>query len=330
VCERTRSAIADDLNPLAWRAKLKKVTIRHLVVVAFSTLACSCQSSFVAHPLGSSKDRNEPPASVIARQEAIREELKALEGHPWAGEYYQGDGLGVNISLSLAPREGVSATSYGCLGLYGSNEGRVVVLPDGDLTFAFNLPNKSGFGGFPKELVPVRWGERHYLLQRSEMFDFVNAVNANVEPSAFVMGNAFLLKKGDEGKKVAGLPDLPKPYLTALRAEPVEAAVTEVTTLADRKNEFACFKNYQVALDRGETSGLLVGMKLNVLTPRHVFEKAEIITLNRDNGVAELRIMEEECDHPKSVPTTGWKLTTGAYDPAVYEYNKDLMGRGKE
>jgi hypothetical protein len=43
-------------------------------------------------------------AAASAKKEQIGQELKTLKDHPWAGSYFYGDGLGVNVHLSLAPK----------------------------------------------------------------------------------------------------------------------------------------------------------------------------------------------------------------------------------
>ncbi len=54
-------------------------------------------------------------------QEQIAKEVKTLRNHPWAGEYYAGDGLGVNTFLTIAPKSGFVFEWHGCLGLYDRN-----------------------------------------------------------------------------------------------------------------------------------------------------------------------------------------------------------------
>ncbi len=45
--------------------------------------------------------------------------------HAWAGRYYEGDGLGSNTTIWVAPDSGCLAVYTGCLGLYGANWGKV-------------------------------------------------------------------------------------------------------------------------------------------------------------------------------------------------------------
>ncbi len=75
-------------------------------------------------------------------QEKIQEEIKTLGEHPWAGEYYEGDGLGVNVSLSITPKAGYLYEWHGCMGLYDRNYGAVKE-KDGKLLLSFTLKHQS-------------------------------------------------------------------------------------------------------------------------------------------------------------------------------------------
>jgi len=77
---------------------------------------------------GSQQDENLSDisqAAATARAWQIKAELAQLKTHEWAGEYYEGDGEGENISLLTAPKAGFVFRWQGCLGLYGLNYGSV-------------------------------------------------------------------------------------------------------------------------------------------------------------------------------------------------------------
>jgi hypothetical protein len=83
----------------------------------------------------------------------IQDEIAALGNHEWAGEYYEGDGLGVNVSLILAPKSGYVFEWHGCLGLYDRNYG-AVTLKDRRIRLSFTFPNKrEGFQGIAEEFI---------------------------------------------------------------------------------------------------------------------------------------------------------------------------------
>lgn len=111
------------------------------------------------------KSSREAEAEAGKRREAVQAELSTLTNHPWAGEYYEGDGLGVNVRLFIAPKSGYVFEWRGCLGLYDRNFGAVTVA-NGRLRLSFAYPNKrEGFKGIAEQLVPIRWGERAYLVR---------------------------------------------------------------------------------------------------------------------------------------------------------------------
>jgi hypothetical protein len=132
--------------------------------------------------------------------------------HPWAGEYYFGDGLGANVRLLINPAGEFVWTWYGCLGLYGGDYGRVAV--DGDvLQFHSETPPPPGDDAddafrIAEAYRVVRWGERTHLIPLDEELTFVNTINLGKEPRTTIYGD-FFLRDGDERRPAAGAPDLP-------------------------------------------------------------------------------------------------------------------------
>lgn len=256
-------------------------------------------------------------AAVEGQRRAIRQEIAGLGAHRWAGDYYEGDGLGANIAFTLAPNRGVAATWRGCLGLYGANRGRVIE-ENGVLRMRYDRPNASGFGGFPDALRPVAWGERRYLIPEAKMMAFVNALHHGYEPRKQMHG-MFLLAQGDEKRAVVGLPDLPLRYRALLRAQPLNVRVV-ASALEDKKKEsnpsLGCNYRYRLTLDRGARDGLAPDLELKTAAPTTVHETAKILTVGERTSTATLTVLFHDCERPKIVPSAQWRLTTGAYPPA--------------
>lgn len=94
--------------------------------------------------------------------------------------------------------------------------------------FSFTYENcREGFQGIARELVPVRWGDRRYLIPSGDVMGFCNDVNSGVEPQRDGCG-VHLLRRGDERKLATGLPELPPESLSALLQGPVCARVLTV------------------------------------------------------------------------------------------------------
>ena len=166
--------------------------------------ACAQSTSDDAAAVPQLSGWDAPPA-VVDRGRAVQAEASQLPDHAWAGAYYAGDGLGMNVRLLVSPAAGVSATWHGCLGLYGSNEGLIQPQPDGSLKFAFNKPNENRFGGFPDAVLPVRWGERRYLIGNDQIDEFVSAINFGSEPRRSARAVlARRRRRGQSGARPAG------------------------------------------------------------------------------------------------------------------------------
>ena len=125
------------------------------IVVLLSAVACSEEDQTFSDKRS---DKAEETAAVYRKN--IQAEITTLKEHEWAGEYYEGDGLGVNVSLILAPKSGFLFEWHGCMGLYDRNYG-AVTSDKGKIRLTFTFPNKrKGFQGIAQGFTPIVWGER--------------------------------------------------------------------------------------------------------------------------------------------------------------------------
>lgn len=248
--------------------------------------------------------------AVEAQRAAIAKENAATPKVAWAGDYYFGDGLGQNVSLSLAPVSGVAATWQGCLGTYATNKGRVLPQADGSLLLEYEQPNDQSMFGFADHLVPVAWGERMYMIPEKELPAFASAVNLGDEPRNDAHGS-FLMRTGDEQRKVDGVPELPPALQSLIRDVPLEVGVVSVSRLRDKDaDQFEC--RYRLELDRGANDGLVAGMKLLAIGS----SAGNRITLEQTTptrAVGTMWLFGDECTHPDQRPSTKTRLTSGAY-----------------
>ena len=131
------------------RRRLKFCRTVLVVMFAFGVITAPARER-EAQKFSSKAERR---ANSLSQQ--IRQEIGRLKGHEWAGEYYEGDGLGVNVSLLIAPEHGFVFEWHGCLGLYDRNYG-CVATTNGRLQLSFAYSNKQeGFEGLATEFVPV-------------------------------------------------------------------------------------------------------------------------------------------------------------------------------
>lgn len=132
--------------------------------------------------------------AVSERARALRAELEELRSHPWAGDYYAGDGIGENLSLLISESSFV-ITAPGCLGMYARAYGTVEANSE---RAVLHYEFQEGFllgRGFPEELVIVQWEDRVYLIPPDMGPAFLDDVRAGVEPRSRRLG-LHLLRTG--------------------------------------------------------------------------------------------------------------------------------------
>lgn len=242
------------------------------------------------------------------RRQAILAEIKKLADHKWAGEYYAGDGLGVNTSVLIAPHSGYVFEWHGCLGLYDRNYGTASWTNDRIyLSFTFENERK-GFQGIAPEFTPVSWGFRRYLIPTDDLVGFCNDINEGREPRNRSHGS-YLLRRGDEKKPVTGSPKVPAEYKQYLLAKPIEATIIAVGPYTTRPSVVDWkFKDTPVTIDAGKQQGLRVGMELVVTRPSDTVESVRITRVEEVRAEAVMIQAGEEEPGPK----IGWRLSTQA------------------
>ncbi len=152
----------------------------------------------------------EPPfdhqasGAVAARLEELRREVAELgPDHRWAGEYYFGDGLGVNVTLVVAP-SGYAYTWRGCLGVYGQRQG-TLRLENDRLWLSSTRDPGEPLPGLEAELLIVRWGASEYLLTPEQAED----LRRFAEDGEWRVSMVSLLRRGEENALSPDSPEIP-------------------------------------------------------------------------------------------------------------------------
>lgn len=192
----------------------------------------------------------------------------------FAGEYYFGDGTGVNCSLTVNPEGRFSFRWRGCLGVYDQNQGEAKVEAE-HLILKPERPNvREGFRGTPTDFLIVRWGDRTYLIPEADKEAFCNHVNQGTEPRAKAHGS-FYLRRGDWEKEVTGLPSVPKNWDSLLLKKPLQGQVIEV------------LGNDRAKVDLGTENGVWKGMEL--WADSEGFGLVQIVEVEAKNCVIETK-----------------------------------------
>ncbi|MDB5335300.1 MAG: hypothetical protein JWN70_919 [Planctomycetaceae bacterium] len=253
-------------------------------------------------------DRDAESNLVAERLSKGGAELASLTGHGWAGRYYEGDGLGVNISIQLAPTNGAVVTWHGCLGLYDQNYGPLQEA-NGQIRVAWKLHHEDRLFK-TDEYLAVRWGQRHYLIPTEEILEFCAAVRSDMEPRTKLHG-MFPLRDGDEALPAVGSPQLPPTFEKYLLMGPIDAKLKALGELSVRTSEQDKTRDevtQRVTLNVGAAEGVLQKMRVQVTKPRlgarvvvtqvSDHESEAVVTCWRDKG------------EQGALPSTEWELST--------------------
>lgn len=237
----------------------------------------------------------------------ISSEIEISRKHSWAGSYFKGDGLGENVSIILAPGNGYLFEWHGCLGLHDRNFGKVEQQGE-RIRLSFTFSNTcQGFRGIAEEFLPIKWGDRIYLIPGDDIVGFCNEVNSGEEPRTTIHGS-YLLRVGDEIRTVDGRPEVPVGFLPYLLEQPIETTIASVgkTTLRPSVCEWN-FKDTEVTLDAGTNKGILPGMELYVIEPYGLVELMKISTSDQSGSTG---VFTQTDDNAPPEIKAGWRLST--------------------
>lgn len=242
---------------------LKFMTMCAVLLMVTICIAANANDS---QAIFDNKRSPESEATVKARIEKITAEAAALaekDGRHWAGAYYHGDGMGVNVMLHIAPDAGFAFEWHGCMGVYDRNWGDVEEQADGSLALTFALPNEQvGFQGLDGRFNVVHWGERIYLIPPDDMINFCSKINQSNEPRSGAHG-FFLMRSDDWTKPAAGKPEISEEFKEYLLDEPIEAGLAHADAPTTRPGlGEITFRDTPITLDAGAAAGLRVGMEL--------------------------------------------------------------------
>jgi len=147
-----------------------------------------------------------------------------------AGDYYRGDGRGVNWYLELTPDGRYAFVWSGCLGVYEKDCGYVHIR-DGKVHLSPAKPapeprpsDEPWLQRIPTGLRIVRWGTRRYLIPDEDRQAFFEAIRQGREPRADCHGRFFLAEVfppyENLNQPVDGLPDVPDSWKAMMPERP--------------------------------------------------------------------------------------------------------------
>ncbi len=108
------------------------------------------------------------------------------------------------------------------------------------------------FLSVPIEMVPVKWGEQHFLIPSDKLLHFAYAVHSGAGSQIV----EYFVKSRDIQKPRAGLPNLPKEYTPVMTMKAIKPKITAIIT--DEKSP--AYNNKTVVLNMGSDAKIIEGM----------------------------------------------------------------------
>lgn len=288
---------------------------RHATIAAFlAALALPAQEPTPAVPVNPRLGEAATKA-IDGRIERIRAELTSLGSKPgWAGRYYHGDGLGLNVVVDLAPTAGFALRWSGCAGTIDQDHGTCTER-DGRIRLGSAFPAAPERGPLlPAEFVPVRWGERRYLITPAQLPGFANAINGGGEPRNGPHGN-FLLRAGDESRACDGRPDLPPEAAALLLAEPVTGTITAVHDSKVEPSGTLRYRVTEATIDRGTTHGIKQGHVVHFRKGGFGITGGVVVEVGERTARIRIRcLLLDKVPTATPEPAPGWEWSTRGSD----------------
>ena len=199
-------------------------------------------------------DGEERKDQVLEGINNIKRELSTVADHPWAGEYYDGDGLGMNLRLYIAPKNGVAYQWHGCLGLYEQNLGSIEN-DDSEIRVSWKWEDTSRLHD-ATVYIPIKWGDDAFLVAQQDILEFCIEARS---VATYFSANSLRRTGGAKGKP-SGKPELPKAYekyrtLNHFKADIIQASAQIAETTAD-----GVLVQQKVTINVGRDVGILPKM----------------------------------------------------------------------
>ena len=199
-------------------------------------------------------NRNDIPLSdehyaiLEKKRELIGQELSA-DKNEWSGVYQLGDHHPTVFMWSDSQgflTWGSNHTFYPSRINFGKAEflnNRLAIKPE-------ISKDHLNYQAVPTELVPVKWGEQHFLIPAGELINFAYAVHSEAESQIV----EYFVKSEDYQKTRNGLPNLPKEFEKIMTMKAIKPTITAIKTEGEE------FWKTELTLNRGRADKIIEGM----------------------------------------------------------------------
>jgi hypothetical protein len=241
---------------------------------------------------------------ATAKREEVERELSASRQNEWVGNYRAFNDLTTTTSFAWAPNSGFMIWRESCSrpGVAQVNYGNAKFELGAVKLAPLRIENDRHTYEVAGDLIPVKWGQQHWLIPRNEIKLFIYAINSgSIEEM-----ETFLLKTEDYEKTRKGLPQVSSEYRKFLRMPPIKATLSAVGEKPTRWYP-------SLTLDAGKSQSVIPGMKFYLTSPRGILFEIEVTRVNKQTSEAHVvkagLFGEGEIEIE---PAVGWKFSSRA------------------
>ena len=138
---------------------------------------------------------------VIVGRAYITQPVELMTWQDFQGVYYLGNGLGINWHLTIKPEQKFILQMDTDLGTHWEYTGSIVIT-NGQVFLS--TPENGTW--MPQTLIPVQWGQRHYLILKEDIADFCEWRSEGLEPRKIIWGSIAYLRMKDWDLPAEGQP----------------------------------------------------------------------------------------------------------------------------
>lgn len=232
-----------------------------------------------------------PPATRKAPLPALLFDEQEIDG-----EYYFGDGWGVNCRLTLRADHRFRFERRGYGRVCDRNSGSWTLQGDVIVCRPVNRNAREGVKGMGIRYIPVKWGRSLWLVDENQMPGFCDAVVAGDTITAIgLRGTDYVTMEGGKPLAVHGKPFVPSRYREFLDKGAVRAKVISVSA------------DGSVTLDKGSADRVEPGMLFTTAASKDI--DVNVVKVDAHRSVGQARYFRNSDGRVEA----GDRLTTGDY-----------------
>lgn len=202
---------------------MRKASIYLVIIVGAAVLV---SANLILISTDERQDLVTTPTSLLAPDQLWPSvDASMLEGDFLKNRTWEGDILNIGGG-EFKFRFWSCMQDHQCSGKLAYKNNEIVLTPnDGHSSKGLAATTTCPFDKGAVILLPVRWDERLYLIEKDRLLEFCNEINLGLEPRMKHLGFYFYMRRGDHEKRARGAPELSVEWGEYVLQKPIKCKV---------------------------------------------------------------------------------------------------------